>query len=457
MSADVTRARPGPGAPQPEPDGFGPLPWRLAPHALAVLAIVVGCIELGQASFWFDEAFSVGLTVLPVAEFARALVGWEANQSLYYVLLRLWPLHGMGEAGARLLSVLFTAATAPLLYELGRRLYDRATGFTAGLLLAVLPFALQATQEARGYSLLMLMATAGALALVRASDQGGRWWAVYAISIGAMSYTHFYGALVVLGHLLWAAVYVTDRRRLLAAAAFGALLAAPMGVFFAVRGTGHLNWLGPPDWGVAGRFVRDFGAGRAWVGAALLVLCVVGLVIGLLRAHRATSLLLTWTAVGLLPPIVYSLTVTPIFQVRYLAGLTPALALLIAVALSALPRPRTQAVVTTAVTALLITLLPGHAGPLPHEDWRTAVGTLNTRVGPDDQVVAYPYYEAAAVNVYRSPAYLPLDTGAPTEPTAARLWVVGREDPPDMPGYRLAETQNFGEVDVRLYVGTPTG
>ena len=61
--------------------------------ALATFAVVVGCHELGKPSLWFDEAFSVDMATRPFDSFVSLAADREANQSLYYLALRIWPFH----------------------------------------------------------------------------------------------------------------------------------------------------------------------------------------------------------------------------------------------------------------------------------------------------------------------------------------------------------------------------
>jgi mannosyltransferase len=419
--------------------------------AVAVVAFVVGCVELGQASLWLDEALSIDLAQRPLPYFVGKLVTTEANQSLYFVLLRIWPLHGLDEVGPRLLSVLFTAAAAVLLSDLGRRLYDRMTGIVAALLLAVLPFALQATQEARGYSLLMAMTVASGWTLVRADSDGGRWWVMFGATAGLLAYTHLFGLFIVGGQVLWGLVAVSDRRRLLMATGLGAVVATPAVVHFLHRGPGQLWYLTGPDPGSTMRALADFGAGRPLVGAMLLGLAVVGAAAGFVRSRRATALPVFWILVGTVPPIVYSLLVTPIVQYRYIVGVVPVLALLMAVAVAMIPFARVRIGVAIALIGLLLVLIPGGFGPLLREDWRSAVASVNEGFRPGDQVIAAPFFEAAGVNAYRSPAYPPLPE-AVVEPVADRVWVVGRTLPAIPAGYAVAHAATFQNVYVTLLV-----
>ena len=423
------------------------------PASLALLALLVGCTDLGRSSLWLDEAVSVDLADRPFGGFLDKLMTSEANQSLYFVLLRIWPFHGAGEFGARLLSVLFTVATVPLLYELGRRLVDRATGAAAAVLIAVLPFALQATQEARGYSLLMLLATASTLAMVLMADESApRAWVGYGVCTGLMAYTHVYGVFIVLGQLVWAAFTVRNRRQLLRAVGIAVVVAAPMGLFVVLHGTGQLWFLTSPDAGTVALAVTEFGAGSAPVGVTLLLAGLAGALIGLVNRTRSTTLLLCWIGAGAAVPIAFSLLVSDVFQARYLAGLLPAYALLVATLIREIPTQKVRTGVVAGLAIVLLLMMPGHYGPLIHEDWRGAMARVDRSFAPGDQVLAYPTFEAVAINAYRGDVIPAVDPDRLSTAQAARVWVIGRAEAPEMPGYVRQSSEEVGLIHIAMFV-----
>lgn len=117
--------------------------WRslALPGVLFVLALIPRLIALGDHPFMVNgvEA-SLGLDALAIAggrignPFAT---GW-LTQPVLPLFLQAIPLQlfGPGAVAARILSAMFGAATVPLLYVLGRRLWSEAVGLTAALLLA---------------------------------------------------------------------------------------------------------------------------------------------------------------------------------------------------------------------------------------------------------------------------------------------------------------------------------
>src|SRR5262245_50497066 len=111
---------------------------RIAAVSLITLvSLLLRLHALGAKSIWLDEGISVAIARVPWSQFFRVLWQREANMTLYYLFLRFWILMGAGEGFVRALSVLFSVATVPLLYLLGRRLFGPATGFLAASFLAL--------------------------------------------------------------------------------------------------------------------------------------------------------------------------------------------------------------------------------------------------------------------------------------------------------------------------------
>src|SRR2546425_3307417 len=119
-----------------------------------LLAAGLGFLRLGAKSGWLDEAESVAHARLGVRSLLHVLDGGDPNMGLYYVLLHFWiRIFGESESAVRGLSVLFGVLAVPAIYLVGARLFGRAAGLVAALLLAVNAFFIQYAQEARSYSL----------------------------------------------------------------------------------------------------------------------------------------------------------------------------------------------------------------------------------------------------------------------------------------------------------------
>src|ERR1700756_4293660 len=91
-------------------------------------AAVLRFLDLSRKSLWFDEGVSVAIARLDWYNFARILWRREANMSLYYFFLRGLLHFGASEFFVRSLSVVFAIASIPVIYMLGRRLFDSRIG-----------------------------------------------------------------------------------------------------------------------------------------------------------------------------------------------------------------------------------------------------------------------------------------------------------------------------------------
>src|SRR3974377_728910 len=152
---------------------------------------------LQAKSFWLDEIPSIVIARMPGVSFWRHLWTEEGNMALYYVMLRPWLQIHLGEATVRLLSVLPGIAGIPVMYLLGRRLFGRGAGLLAALLLAISPCAVVYSQEARGYSWLLLGTLVSTYLFARLIERPTYAMAfAYALAAGVTFYFHYFGLLV---------------------------------------------------------------------------------------------------------------------------------------------------------------------------------------------------------------------------------------------------------------------
>ena len=119
----------------------------------ATLSFAFATYNLGHRSLWYDEGLSVYTAQRDWAAFWAIITNMEANMSLYFFLLKLWISLGDDEATIRFLSVIFSTASIPIIYLVGKELFDSRAGTIAAFLLGVNGFFIYYAQEARGYTL----------------------------------------------------------------------------------------------------------------------------------------------------------------------------------------------------------------------------------------------------------------------------------------------------------------
>jgi mannosyltransferase len=139
----------------------GNLAWTvIALTALVALALALRLYRLDARSLWLDEI----LTSQPAhLNGPGDVVAWSKaalNQMpLFYMFT--WFLGHWSDTGVilRLPALVFGTLLVPAVFILGRNLFGTLAGLVAGLLSAVMPFAVWYSQEARAYTLLMLLTT----------------------------------------------------------------------------------------------------------------------------------------------------------------------------------------------------------------------------------------------------------------------------------------------------------
>lgn len=371
---------------------------------------------------------SAGIARLPWPQFFRVLWNREINMTLYYLLLRLWIHANSGEAFLRGLSVIFSVATVPLLYALGARLFGRAAGLAAALLLALSAYQIRYAQEARAYALVAFLATLATLLLVRNLQQpASARWGAYSVVCALVVYAQILAVLLILAHavsLLWLprdpATRAKTSKDFGRAARWFTWMILPILAIGLHIGSTPAAWVSTPTAGELSGFFQS-AAGNAGIVLAIFdLLLLLAFAFVLRRAQRNAqawpiALVLSWL---LVPPaaLLAVSAVRPIFLGRYVMFCTPALALALAAVLARL-RP---AAISYALLAILSAL--SIQGTLRYyrrdfdiyrEDWRDATAYILNSAQPSDGIffgtfgrIPYEYYKSQRNSAAPGPAIL---------------------------------------------------
>jgi hypothetical protein len=181
-------------------------PANRALPAMGVLVVIAGIALRFYAptALWLDEVISVNISKLPLSQIPTAL-SHDGAPPLYYVLLHFWmDLFGEGDVSVRALSGVISVGTLPFFWYAGRRLGGRTVAWVTFFLGVTSPFAIYYATCTRMYSLMVLWAVLGFLALVRALERPttGRLVALGAVT-GAVLYTHYWGLYLIFVSGIW--------------------------------------------------------------------------------------------------------------------------------------------------------------------------------------------------------------------------------------------------------------
>jgi 4-amino-4-deoxy-L-arabinose transferase-like glycosyltransferase len=163
---------------------------------ILLLALGLRLINLSGRALWYDEAFAVlfsekGVdamldgTLTPVEGGAA-----DVHPLLYYITLDYWiEFFGESPIAVRLYSVLIGVVTVGAIYGLARDWFDHQTALVAALIVAIAPFHVQYSQEARMYVLLALMLTLTTWIYWRAwQNRGIGYWIGFGLLAGISMY-----------------------------------------------------------------------------------------------------------------------------------------------------------------------------------------------------------------------------------------------------------------------------
>ncbi|WP_373537198.1 glycosyltransferase family 39 protein [Microcoleus sp.] len=220
----------------------------LPPKGLRVVIVILLLLgiffrfgNLGGKVYWIDEAYtSLRMSGYTESEFIEQVVDGKIREiqylqkyqrinseksvvdtvkglaleepqlaPLYFITTRFWvQLFGDSIAVTRSMSAVFSLLALPCMYWLCLELFESSlTAWLGVSLLAVSPFQIVYAQEARPYSLFVLIILLSGAALLRAMRlKTNSSWAIYALTVALGFYSHLLFALVALGHGIYVAI-----------------------------------------------------------------------------------------------------------------------------------------------------------------------------------------------------------------------------------------------------------
>jgi mannosyltransferase len=356
----------------------------------ALLLGLLAIHDIGLTSFWRDEISSVVFSHAPIPDLLK-IIGRERavaglpNMATYYLILHFWLMVGETEARVRFFSVVAGVATVIPVYLTGKRIAGWWAGFGAAALFALIPYVVHYSQDARGYSLSMLVAATLTYMVIKATDrQTTGWWAAYGVVAALGLYVHFFVALVIGAHGLWvlATRQIPRWRGVLAAGIPLAIAVAPIPLIVMQYGTKH-GWIDELDLHRLTVALSTLAGGQAALVAVIIALV---LMVAIGRRNKLVWLL---AATVLLPIVITAAasTVKPLFVPRYLIVVLPAVATVAGVAIAWLRTTPLRAAALVLVGIIFISALPTAYPPANRQDWRSAAHWVAGEIRPSDRFV----------------------------------------------------------------------
>jgi len=187
-----------------------------------LIILLVGLLfriyNLGEESIWFDEGGTILFAKLNIFQLLETVLSGDCSPPLYYVILHYWiGLFGESEFSLRFPSVIFGFFSIYVLYKVGTLLFNKDVGLLSSLLLAVSSLHIYYSQEARSYSLMVLLTLLSFYFLIKIFKKNRN----LTVSIGyiiasiLLMYTHIYGIFIIIAQNIYLlTVFLLSRKTL---------------------------------------------------------------------------------------------------------------------------------------------------------------------------------------------------------------------------------------------------
>ncbi|MEI6126406.1 MAG: glycosyltransferase family 39 protein [Pseudomonadota bacterium] len=378
---------------------------------LSLLAIIsLGALlrftKLDVQSLWNDELSSLNRInktgLLQVIADSKN----DVHPPLYYSLLYLWQnTFEKSACSARALSAFLGTLSILAIFFLGKELYAEKEGLISALIFSTSYFGIYYSQEARSYSLLLLLSICSYLFFIKALRQqsvsapaAGRLLTafMYVLFTALLMYAHYFGVLVFLSQSAYIFIRLLKARDKKTAApllyqACTAVLYIPQGIVLTSLADIKETWIERPDPDFLLYYFNEYW-GRSEPFFILALFCIfwfVRLRKNVLAKEKAESterpdsffLLASWYCVPLAAAYARSIFSTPILT------------------------PRNTIIV---LPALIVMMARGAAG-FKHKDLTAALTSLLFIAGLCSLFITNDYYRKITKEQFRETAQVVLD------------------------------------------------
>jgi mannosyltransferase len=397
------------------------------PHILILIALCavaagLSFYRLGYHSLWCDEAVSFFIGDDNVSSILRHSLTYDrplidVNPPLYWLLLHFVLNFGSSEWWLRFPSAVFGILLIPVLYFLWRRLFTVEIALLAVAFVAFSPAFIFYCQNARVYTLMLLLFYLAYSVLLKALKSENLWhWRIYSALVLVSLYTTYLTAFLIVTSVcivaLWS-LYGSKMGRkkikqtwlrftIAVLIACGLAVPAGPGYLFA-RSLSHTA-----EQPFTENFLRSFRDEYFWLHDwrfyALAALIAGGLVYGVLRHARSTVL----TALLIFIPAMFAEVSRPLhFVPRHILVILPALMLLLALGVAMIAHAVAAALsLQRHQQRLMLIIFAASAGlylaaysnsirwhyTVPMQNWRDAVPYVKERAQPGDTIVTGLFY-----------------------------------------------------------------
>ncbi len=208
---------------------------------LLVLIVLIGVslriFNLDAASIRADEGGSIFLAERPIAEILTSVEYADAQSPFFYSLLHFWLYFGRSEFILRLLPVILSILSIPVIYKLGKTLFNDKVGLFAAFVLSISQANIRYAQNLRNYSLVTFFALLSIYFFYLYLNKPEKKNLIPFVATSALAlYAHYYAGFILVAEFLYFILYHKkyhqDFLKIFLAFGIIIILIAPVAPFF---------------------------------------------------------------------------------------------------------------------------------------------------------------------------------------------------------------------------------
>ena len=376
---------------------------------IILLGLFFRLVGINSESYWLDEAISVKRAQEPYLK-GIEVVKTDTHLPLHIIILHGWvQLFGISEISTRLLSTIFDLISIYVIFILGRRLFDYEIGLISALLLSISSLAIYYSQEARPYSLFMLLTLLSFYFYIKLLKvKNIKNIILYSFFTLLLVYTHHFSFFVLLIQNIY---YILLYRKKLQSLIHWFAIQSVLGLLFLpwvpilikqISDTRLYSWIPKPTiFSVLITFDIFF---NNTYSILILILIVLIILIGknkIKNELNKLSFILMWAFIPFIIVIPFSLIFRSLYHMRYFIFTLPAFYLFFAWCVSKVSN--NILIKRWLITIIIVSSIPSILYQYKHvdkDDWRSISLFIKDNIKDDTYIFIHPYYQQEPFTLY---------------------------------------------------------
>lgn len=369
-----------------------------------LINLILKCYNLSEAPYYLDEATSIFMAQKPFAEIIKESLSYP-HPPLYTLILSGWiKIGGISELGTRLLSVLFSVLTIPLLFRLGKKFFNIQTALFVLIIFTASNQHMYYSHETRSYTLVCFLTVLSFYLYFKIlQNRKIKTLFIYFLTNTILIYIHIIPLLVLFVQFIGSLFYFRTNRK--------TVYLIVLAQFFSVVLLGiwilNNNWIGGGEtvWLPKPNLDSVYMLFRAYFNTNLaLFIGLFAVLLLILRRNKTIDkkrflILIFWGILPILMVFIGSHVYNPRFIPKYMLFATPGLYFIIAYIISSL-RFHYLVRIGLILAIFIESMIHINLNPYKGEDWHDAANYIKKTKKQEELLIVCADYQYVPFSFY---------------------------------------------------------